>query len=127
MRTIRLTVVLTPVRGPPGAGHYGTGKKGRERLTRRFDGQPETDRDTRFFDLRESGWGGPIDQDGNAVMSRTDNAGNPLATTSIDPYFFGAASVPEPSAIVLGMISIGAGLAWSIACRVRRRPLSAAD
>jgi hypothetical protein len=61
------------------------------------------------------------------ITGLADNAGNPLATTSIDPYFFGAASVPEPSAIVLGMISIGAGLAWSIACRVRRRPLSAAD
>ena len=35
--------------------------------SRRWDGQPETDCDTRFFDLRESGYTGPIDQDGYAV------------------------------------------------------------
>ncbi len=32
--------------------------------TRRLDGQPETEADARFFDLRESGYTGPIDQDG---------------------------------------------------------------
>ena len=32
--------------------------------TRRVDGKPETDADKRFFDLRESGYIGPIDQDG---------------------------------------------------------------
>jgi hypothetical protein len=32
--------------------------------TRRVDGRPETAADTRFFDLRESGYEGPIDQDG---------------------------------------------------------------
>jgi len=32
--------------------------------TRRVDGKPETAADTRFFDLRESGYQGPIDQDG---------------------------------------------------------------
>lgn len=32
--------------------------------TRRVDGKPETAADTRFFDLRESGYEGPIDQDG---------------------------------------------------------------
>jgi hypothetical protein len=32
--------------------------------TRRVDGKPETAADTRFFDLRESGYDGPIDQDG---------------------------------------------------------------
>ncbi len=37
--------------------------------TRRFDGQPETTADTRFFDLRESGYTGPIDQNGNPVTS----------------------------------------------------------
>jgi hypothetical protein len=31
----------------------------------RLDGQPETDADRTFFDLRESGYAGPIDQDGN--------------------------------------------------------------
>ena len=39
--------------------------------TRRWDGEPETDADTRFFDLRESGYTGPIDQDGYAVAGRT--------------------------------------------------------
>jgi hypothetical protein len=32
--------------------------------TRRVDGRPESAADTRFFDLRESGYDGPIDQDG---------------------------------------------------------------
>jgi hypothetical protein len=31
------------------------------------DGKPETDADKRFFDLRESGYTGPINQDGYAV------------------------------------------------------------
>jgi hypothetical protein len=35
--------------------------------TRRVDGKPETAADTRFFDLRESGYKGWIDQDGHAV------------------------------------------------------------
>lgn len=35
--------------------------------TRRVDGRPETAADTRFFDLRESGYKGPIDQDGYKV------------------------------------------------------------
>jgi hypothetical protein len=34
--------------------------------------------DAKFFTLRESGWKGPIDHKGNAVMSRTDSKGNPL-------------------------------------------------
>jgi hypothetical protein len=34
-------------------------------MTRRPDGQPETPADQKFFDLRESGYRGPIDQDGN--------------------------------------------------------------
>jgi hypothetical protein len=37
--------------------------------TRRVDGKPETAEDTRFFDLRESGYDGPIDQDGFKVTS----------------------------------------------------------
>ena len=37
--------------------------------TRRVDGKPETAADKRFFDLRESGYGGPIDQDGRKVTS----------------------------------------------------------
>jgi hypothetical protein len=35
--------------------------------SRRFDSAPETARDKRFFDLRDSGWTGPIDQDGRKV------------------------------------------------------------
>ena len=37
--------------------------------TRRVDGKPETAADKRFFDLRESGYGGPVDQDGRKVTS----------------------------------------------------------
>ena len=37
--------------------------------TRRPDGRPETAADKRFFDLRESGYIGPIDQDGRKVTS----------------------------------------------------------
>jgi len=37
---------------------------GDARPSRRFDGKPETEADKRFFDLRESGYTGPIDQDG---------------------------------------------------------------
>jgi hypothetical protein len=33
--------------------------------SRRWDGKPETTTDRKFFDLRESGYKGPIDQDGN--------------------------------------------------------------
>lgn len=35
--------------------------------SRRADGKPETAKDKKFFDLRESGYKGQIDQDGNAV------------------------------------------------------------
>lgn len=35
--------------------------------SRRADGKPETAKDKKFFDLRESGFTGPIDQGGNAV------------------------------------------------------------
>lgn len=37
--------------------------------SRCWDGKPETAAETRFFDLRESGYRGPIDQDGHAVTS----------------------------------------------------------
>ncbi len=46
--------------------------------SRRMDGKPETERDRRFFNLRESGFRGPIDQDGHAVMTETDGRGNPV-------------------------------------------------
>jgi hypothetical protein len=36
------------------------------------------DASAKFFALRESGWKGPIDHKGNAVMTRTDSKGNPL-------------------------------------------------
>ena len=35
--------------------------------TRRADGKPETANDRKFFDLRESGYTGPIDHNGNPV------------------------------------------------------------
>lgn len=52
--------------------------------TRRVDGKPETDADRRFFDLRESGYRVPIDQDGEkvtdpkmlAIFARLDRASN---------------------------------------------------
>lgn len=34
--------------------------------SRRWDKEPESEKDTRFFDLRDSGFRGPIDQDGYA-------------------------------------------------------------
>jgi hypothetical protein len=42
--------------------------------SRRWDRLPESERDTRFFDLRESGYRGPLDQDGNADTT-SDDAG----------------------------------------------------
>ena len=38
---------------------------GGDKPSRRIDRKPETEADKRFFDLRESGYSGPIDQDGN--------------------------------------------------------------
>ncbi|HEX5349617.1 MAG TPA: hypothetical protein VFW64_21340 [Pseudonocardiaceae bacterium] len=38
-------------------------------MSRTWDGSPETPRDSRFFDLRESGYTGWIDQDGYAVTT----------------------------------------------------------
>jgi hypothetical protein len=37
--------------------------------SRRLDKAPETPADTRFFDLRASGYRGPIDQDGYPVTT----------------------------------------------------------
>jgi hypothetical protein len=39
---------------------------------RRWDGGRETEADTRFFDLRESGYTGPIDQEGYPVTAGQD-------------------------------------------------------
>ena len=36
-------------------------------MSRNWDRSPETEKDAHFHDLRESGWRGPIDQDGNKV------------------------------------------------------------
>jgi hypothetical protein len=48
--------------------------------TRRLDGKPETDADKRFFDLRESGYTGPINQDGYAVSDPPANTpGGPVS------------------------------------------------
>lgn len=38
-------------------------------MSRRADGKPETSADAAFFDLRERGYEGPIDQDGNPASS----------------------------------------------------------
>jgi hypothetical protein len=48
-------------------------------LTRRINGNPETDADRRFFDLRQSGYIGPIDQDGHPAVSIWPN--EPAAVT----------------------------------------------
>lgn len=42
--------------------------------SRRWDGEPETAAQARFFDLREAGYMGPIDQDGRADTSSSDAA-----------------------------------------------------
>jgi hypothetical protein len=46
-----------------------SGKRDTWTRTRRVDGEPETVADTRFFDLRESGYTGPIGQDGRKATS----------------------------------------------------------
>ena len=46
--------------------------QGGDTMSRRFDGRPETDADKRFFDLRESGYTGPVDQDGYATNEHAD-------------------------------------------------------
>lgn len=40
---------------------------GNDTTSRRVDRQPETEADKRFFDERESGYTGPLDQDGYRV------------------------------------------------------------
>ena len=60
-------------------------RDGRGTGTRRLDGKPETDADKRFFDLRESGYTGPVDQDGYAVPDAPppEHAGTDGGTTSM--------------------------------------------
>jgi hypothetical protein len=57
--------------------------RGEARGTRRVDGQPETEADKRFFDLRESGYSGPIDQDGYAVSDLPATANPTEGNTSM--------------------------------------------
>lgn len=79
-----------------------------ETVSRRFDGEPETDADRRFFDLRESGYTGWIDQDGHPVdgptFQQTDtntetepSTGGPAMTSTI-----GEASTYETAVPALG-------------------------
>lgn len=42
--------------------------------SRTWDGAPETAAETRFFDLRESGYAGPIDNDGYKVVEGQEAA-----------------------------------------------------
>lgn len=42
------------------------------RSSRNWDGSPETERDTRLHDLRDSGYTGPVNQDGYAVTTGPD-------------------------------------------------------
>ncbi len=65
----------------PGSGGRGrsggspASSAGGQGASRRLDGKPETDADRRFFDLRTSGYTGPIDQDGyRAHLEGTGNA-----------------------------------------------------
>lgn len=63
--------------------------------SRRWDGEPETDADRRFFDLRDTGYQGPIDHDGypipadrvrehlQHVLTGKDNAMTPTAPEQV--------------------------------------------
>jgi hypothetical protein len=53
--------------------------------SRRFDGKPETDADRRFFDLRESGYTGWIDQHGHATDGPTFVRTDPAVTATASP------------------------------------------
>jgi hypothetical protein len=44
----------------------------RQITSRRVDGKPETAADRRFFDLREGGYTGPVDQDGRKATDARD-------------------------------------------------------
>ena len=48
-------------------------------VTRRPDGKPETGADTRLFNLRGSGYAGPIDQDGYAVSQPSTTGGTTMS------------------------------------------------
>lgn len=59
-------------RCPGGRSRSSGGGQGTPVASRRIDGKPETEADKRFFDLRQSGYTGPIDQDGNATNEHAD-------------------------------------------------------
>jgi hypothetical protein len=61
--------------------------------TRRADGQPETEADRKFFDLRESGYEGPIDQDGNAAPDEMPGAPREEDLSPIPPS---DGAIPQP-------------------------------
>ncbi|SRR5579875_482831 len=74
---------------PPVLTTTGTAETGQV-PTRRVDGQPETDADRRFSDLRESGCTGPIDQDGNipdpsSPKTASQQGGSTLMTETPGP------------------------------------------
>lgn len=71
--------------------------------TRRVDGRPEAAADRKFFDLRESGYRGPIDQNGDKVTDpeildifaalgrASGSAASPSASSGLDEIGGGAA------------------------------------
>jgi hypothetical protein len=72
-------------------------------VTRRVDGKPETAADKKFFDLRESGYAGPVDQDGNAVTTSTNPTEGERMTTNrsrIEPDRRGARAASAAGAQV---------------------------
>jgi hypothetical protein len=54
------------------SGSSSRSSAGGQRASRRIDGKPETEADKRFFDLRQSGYTGAIDQDGCATNEHAD-------------------------------------------------------
>ena len=68
--------VIDPGQSGGSAGRGGD--KNPPKSSRRIDGKPETEKDKRFFDLRESGYRGPIDQDGR-IPAADDPAHDILA------------------------------------------------
>ncbi len=71
----RIQASQTPDAAP--APEQPAGQEGRP--SRRADGRPETPADTRFFDLRQSGYAGPIGRDGNIPDPSDPEAARDLA------------------------------------------------
>src|SRR2546423_3321258 len=70
--------------------------------SRRVDGKPETDADRRFFDLRQAGYTGPIDQDGNPVADLTIPTVTAATVTEAVRSLFAAAPAVAPAATLAG-------------------------